>query len=60
MTHMGHKEYFSRSAKLPNGQSHADFTADVVAGIISGSGYPQLTSSGVRYMPITPPNGLAP
>jgi hypothetical protein len=31
MKHMGLGDYFSRSAKLPSGESHAERTASVVA-----------------------------
>jgi pimeloyl-ACP methyl ester carboxylesterase len=37
MTHMGPEEYFSRSALLADGRSHAEATADLVAGLITGS-----------------------
>lgn len=37
MTHMGHDEYFSRSAVLSTGQSHADHTAEIIADIVKGT-----------------------
>lgn len=37
MYHIGRRDYFSRSAHLPNGQSHAERTAEIVAGVIAGS-----------------------
>jgi hypothetical protein len=34
MKHMGWGDYFSRTARLPDGQSHADRTAQVIAGLL--------------------------
>lgn len=35
MKHTGRGDYFDRKARLPNGQLHADKTADIVSGIIT-------------------------
>ena len=37
MTHMGRETYFTRSAKLPNGQSYLDRVVDIVTGIFTNS-----------------------
>ncbi len=37
MKHTGRGDYFDRKAKLPNGQPHADKTAAIVSGVISGA-----------------------
>lgn len=42
MTHMGNDEYFSRSSRLPNGQTHSDWLAELVAGLIAGTELPQM------------------
>jgi len=37
MTHMGRETYFTRSAKLPDGQSYLDHVVDIVVGILNNS-----------------------
>lgn len=51
MTHMGPQEYLSRSAILPNGQSHADRTADIIIGIIAAKHPPAAEAGAVQSLP---------
>ena len=37
MKHTGRGDYFDRKVKLPSGQLHADKTAAIVSGVISGA-----------------------
>jgi hypothetical protein len=48
MRHMGLGDYISRSVKLPDGQSHVEWTVEALAGIIEGIAVHAPESGGAR------------
>jgi hypothetical protein len=58
MRHTGKGDYYDRHAMLPNGESHVDRTAQVIAALLSGQEVPELPDEAASL--VAPPAGQPP